>query len=69
MGEGKGLKIFFFDSWQIQLEKAVLDINLSAFYEGNKLKERHNILSQLLKHKTMLNLRETSNHLFNKEEK
>lgn len=41
------------------------------YQESNKisLKERHNILSQLLKHKTMLNLRETPNHLFDKEEK
>ena len=26
-----------FDSWQIKLEKAILEINLSSFYEGNNL--------------------------------
>ena len=69
MGEGKGLIYSLRRKQKDLCPKLLFPTESVKSQKKISLKERHNILSQLLKHKTMLNLRETPNHLFDKEEK
>lgn len=69
MGEGKELIYSFRRKQKDLCPKLLFPTESVKSKKKISLKERHNILSQLLKHKTLLNLRETPNHLFDWEEK